>query len=319
MRFGHGRLTGRHGTMEDMSKAEFKVSYDGPALLDGSMDVRDLAPALLAVGQFFDAANKELNGKRATVRTQVVASKEGSFEVSLLLDQNLIQGAIDFLSGDEVTAALQLRDILVGTSGVGIIWLIKKLKGKNPSKVERLEPGQVRVTIEGETFDVPEVIERLSRVDAIRRTLEKMIADPLKREGVNIFAVSDAKRKETVEDSDGDYFRRQASPDDPIVDETRRQAFRIDSLSFKDGRKWRLSDGSEAISATMNDQDFVNRVSKSAIAFSKSDVLMCDVRTQQFYRDGNLKTEHSVERVIRHEPYAKQLPLSLGGESDDTS
>jgi hypothetical protein len=45
-----------------MSRAHFKVSYNGVALQEGRLDVRDLAPALLAVGSLFDAANRALNG-----------------------------------------------------------------------------------------------------------------------------------------------------------------------------------------------------------------------------------------------------------------
>lgn len=52
-------------------------------------------------GQFFEVANKELNGKRASVRTQVMATKEGSFVVSLVLDNSLIQDAIDLLSDEQ--------------------------------------------------------------------------------------------------------------------------------------------------------------------------------------------------------------------------
>ena len=302
-----------------MSKAEFSIAYDGPALRDGSMDVRDLAPALLAVGQFFEAANKELNGKRASVRTQVTATKEGSFVVSLALDHSLIQEAIDLFSGDGVTAALQLRELLIGSvigGGGGVIWLIKWLRGRKPDDVKSVSKGTVRITVEGEAKDVHSAVWKLAGNAAIRRSLAKVVSDPLSQSGVEKFTVSDDGRSEAVHQSESQYFQMSSGPDDPIIDETRRQAFRIEALRFTDG-KWRLSDGGNALSARMNDQDFIGRVARNEIAFSKDDVLMCDVRTRQFYEDGTLRTEHSVERVIEHHSAARQLPLAIERDTND--
>ncbi len=39
------------------------------------MDVRDLAPAMLGLGQLFDAANAALNGDSARIRVQVKAGQ----------------------------------------------------------------------------------------------------------------------------------------------------------------------------------------------------------------------------------------------------
>jgi hypothetical protein len=99
-----------------MSRATFGLGYDGPALRDGTMDVRDLAPALLAVGQLFDAANRNLNGDAATVGVHVRATGEGSFEVFLEVVQTYGRQLVTIFSGDEVTAAVQLRD-LIGIAG----------------------------------------------------------------------------------------------------------------------------------------------------------------------------------------------------------
>jgi hypothetical protein len=43
--------------MRLMSDTNFKVIFRGPAVDDGEIDVRDLAPALLALGDVFQAAS----------------------------------------------------------------------------------------------------------------------------------------------------------------------------------------------------------------------------------------------------------------------
>ena len=45
-----------------MSTSHFGIAFEGPAFDDGEIDVRDLAPALLALGDVIQAANHALNG-----------------------------------------------------------------------------------------------------------------------------------------------------------------------------------------------------------------------------------------------------------------
>lgn len=44
-----------------MAGAKFQVRYSGPLLADHTMDVRDLAPAMLALGDLIREANNEIN------------------------------------------------------------------------------------------------------------------------------------------------------------------------------------------------------------------------------------------------------------------
>ena len=87
----------------DVSQAQFTIAYDGPALRDGVMDVRDLAPALLAVGKLFDAANLTINGNAATVSVRVRATVPGSFEILIDLAQTITQHLTDLFVGDRAT------------------------------------------------------------------------------------------------------------------------------------------------------------------------------------------------------------------------
>ena len=50
-----------------MSRTDFTLTYDGPSLRSHEMGVRKLAPAMLAVGELFDAINILFNGEMAEV------------------------------------------------------------------------------------------------------------------------------------------------------------------------------------------------------------------------------------------------------------
>jgi hypothetical protein len=61
-----------------MSRADFTLTYDGRALQIHEMDVRDLAPAMLAVGELFDPMNVLLNGETAEVQINVAKSSHSA-------------------------------------------------------------------------------------------------------------------------------------------------------------------------------------------------------------------------------------------------
>jgi hypothetical protein len=58
-----------------MSHAEFSLKYDGSAVDAGTMDVRDLAPALLGVGQLIEAASRVVNGENSAVKVKIKTTR----------------------------------------------------------------------------------------------------------------------------------------------------------------------------------------------------------------------------------------------------
>ena len=297
-----------------MSQTAFSIAYDGPAVESGSMDVRDLAPALLAVGQLFDAANLALNGEKATIGVNVQATTEGSFEVVLDVVQRTASQLVSIFSGDEITAALQLKEVvLVGGAGVvGLIGLVKKLRGRSPRKIEKIDDDSVRITHGSETIDVPLKLLRLYSDVNVRDALGRFIKEPLDKDGIDIVEIrQEGASVESISVEESDYFGRPDVPDEVLVQSTSTTAYSIISLAFREENKWRLHDGNAVISVQIADEDFLRKVDASLISFAKGDILICKVETIQRRVGVDLKTEYRVLEVIEHKPAARQLDLPI--------
>lgn len=77
-------------------------------------------------------------------------------------------------------------------------------------------------------------------------------------------------------------------------------ALEVTSPSFKEGNKWRLSDGSRSIVASIDDERFLERVAKGEERFGMGDILLCDVHMEQFAGPTGLRTDYSVKHVRDH-------------------
>ena len=293
--------------VNDSSQARLDIAYDGPALADGSMNVRDLAPAMMAIGGFFEAANRVANGDRASVSVNVRATSASSFHVFFEVVQNL--EATDVLKadiGDFISTANALKALLLGGGGAatGIFALIKWLRGRKP-QLRKINEDLYEFTVDGETYEVPMQLLRLYQDAAIRRNIRDMVR-PVREPGIESFMLREGGQTvHEVAKDDLDAFEVPEYQEE-ILDEVRRHAFSIISLAFRENNKWRLTDGHNIFSVSMKDEAFQLRVDNNHVAFAKGDVLVCDLRTIQWQVEDGVKSEYEVVRVVSHRP-ARQL------------
>ena len=207
-----------------MSKAHFKVVYDGPALENHEMDINELAPALLAISDLVEEANYTIYGERSKAAVSVKGSfKTGCFGIDLVVAQDFLMGMRDFLLGETVDAALNLIGLIGGVAGAGggLFALISWLKGRKITKVERLEGDRRRIYVGTEYLDTELQVIELYRNIKLRTAIEKAVVRPLEKSGVDSFAFHDCQSDEplfSVDKAGAHWFRAPVQEDEPIND-----------------------------------------------------------------------------------------------------
>jgi hypothetical protein len=307
-----------------MTEANLYVVYDGSALKNNEMDIRELAPALLAIADIFEEANRILNKNDAKISVKVKASFEhGSFGIDLSIAQNfqifsdLISDNLKIIVG---TAALKqilgfsVKDVVTG-SFKGLLSVIKWLKNRKIKKTEIKKNSAKIITEDNDYIEniEPKTVELLNN-PKIRKLLEQVIAKPLKNEGIESFACTDSIDKNNpnyfiINKNEGNYFIFQE--EERIINEERRGAIlKIVSISFIEKYKWRFKEEKDIFYAEIQDNEFIQKIKNRKVSFKEGDVLKVNLYICQKQMNNNqIKKEYYIEKVIKHQTSLSQLNL----------
>jgi hypothetical protein len=309
------------------SRVEFDITYEGPAVENGTMDVRELAPALLALGELCQHANRVLNGDRAHLSVNVRADfRRGSFHVSLEAVQTLIDQARALFRGEDVRTLLELLTQIGVAGGVAagagktVLRVAKWLRGRTPTRTVRIDHGGVRMeTTSGdgaiEALEISADVWRLMQDQPIREAVDG-VTKPLTRPGIDQIKIADAAGavvESFTREERADFARPSALPpvvDAPISANESVRALEVVKPSFQPGLKWTFSDGAGGrINAEMHDQGFLHAVATRRITFAQGDVLKVRLMTNSRQTPHGLRTEHAVVETLEVIPVARQMPL----------
>lgn len=290
-----------------VSEETFTVAYDGPALADHSIDVRDLAMSVIAVSDAFHRAQAILDPGSEQVAVRVKAHKEGSFEIVMLLVE-WGESAMDVLLGRPVQSILSLSGLTGAV--LGSVAAVKSLRGRRIERAREIEPGLTEVQVEdGETIVIPSPQLQLVRDMDFRKAVSE-IAKPLGREGVDELRIVDRRVRIEAREEDLASFAPPTLPVEEDLNTSHRDTLLQPVGVEFDGRKWRFTEGGAALSAAVEDPAFRDRIERGESAFKASDLLKVRLRSRQ-YRDraGALRVEHAIEEVLDHIDGGRQIPI----------
>lgn len=317
------KTSASHAHADTATHSQFQLAYDGRSVADGTMDVRDLAPALAALGELLNRSNDLLNGESSAVTLRVVAGfDKGSFDVNLLLDQWIRDPAVATLPTLGSLSAQQILDIVLGTydkaKGVitGAAKIYKAAKGERPTETKQGINANTNILVFGSnnTIITDPATARLYNDERVRDAITRA-AEPLLKDGVDNLKVKRSNRiVETLERPDvgqlsGSDLTTIARPEMP--NPSRDIWVRVVKPNF-DGGRWSFHDGSAKFGAELEDKAFQARVNSREQGFFAGDTFLVRIRSEQHIdKKGNLTTRNVVEKVLDFRRSPRQHPLNL--------
>jgi len=285
------------------------LRFEGEAVDAGSMDVRNLAPALIAVADAMREAHQILRVPGASPQVQVRATRPGSFIVDLLVaEPTLLQRAMELLNSQETTAGINLETLVVFV--VGSVGLVRKLRNRKIARTEPITPGLIRITLEdGTVIETPPESFQLVLDAAYRASLRNMVEPLVGQNGVNALVASADGTSETVTGADVTAFEVPPAVEEQLTDAISEAVLRPVAVQFSEGLKWRFFDGESTFYVTIEDTRFAEAVEQGTERFAKNDMLRVRLRTRQTMGANGLRTERSIVEVLQHVAGAVQLDL----------
>lgn len=298
-----------------MSKYDFSVHYYGNALEDNRIPVKELAPSLLALSKAFQEVQHITHPYEEPLSLDIKATEKGSFIVDLILTngKDILAQAIDFLNGNESNALANL--VMYAGIFSGAIQCVKKLAKTKIAKREDVSDGKTKITFEDKTtIEIPkESLEATKNIE-FRKSMKEVI-NPLQSDGIDgIDFYHEKEASVKISKEDVPAFDVPEIEDKELETVDSEVYLQIINVAFEHG-KWKFSNGTNTFYAAIEDEEFIDAVKKNKQQFGSTDTLKAKLRTSQTLdKEGKLKSEFTILKVLDHVEGPKQLELDLGDE-----
>lgn len=279
---------------------KLSLVYKGPSVDSGQMDVYQAAANMMAFSDFVLAAAKASYGDRVEARAEVSGFDRGSFVTDIVF--NVVGPAATLLTAHGPDFYLLVLKEAID------LW--KKLQGHPPQKIEMGDGGQTAnvTNNSGQIIQVRSETLTLVFNEKASDSVQQFVKQALSRDGYDAVRIDDGKERLAEIDQAEAALFIPVRPSETVTDTTIRMHLIIEAPVFKEGNKWRFSDGQTSFYADILDKEFLARVDAGE-RFGKGDVLVVDLQLIQDRSGGKITTERVILRVIEHRPGQEQHQL----------
>lgn len=289
-----------------MADNSVRITFKGNGVSDGSIDARQLGQSLIGLADTFQTARAITADKEAPkLAAKITATGAGSFwvDITLITESGAVQAVLDTLNGTVANAATNLADMV---EWVALAFLfIRDKKGRRVVAAKDLpeNPGQVEVTLDDATTTViaSKVYDLIKDTGFQKAAKESVKA--LAQDGVDEIRIQPRNADGpddliAIKAEDYKAFTRIDNEPIELINKTDEMIVSPNSVSFV-GKQWQLNDGESSFSAGIEDQDFLDRISKGALRIGGNDMFRVLLRTEQLIGpNGKLKTIRTVVQVL---------------------
>lgn len=298
--------------------------------LDGEiqeLDVFQLAPTLLALGELIQESNQQVNPGGRQIGVNVKPFREGSFIVDLtVFPQTHLQQFLDLLGShpiDQIKTVLEWIGLIAGTP-FGAVQLVKWLRGK-PKSVEEVGPGEFRYTAgDDRSITVTAPVHQLISNSNITNNMYKVYAAPIEQQisitDVKTYIENHQESEVVVTKDEVQGFREYVAPSETVQgteivkEHTHHGVYLNPKRGAFDGdpKEWSFRRGAEIVVATIKDKEFLEKCVKGEYRLNHSDLLIVDLLERQRVQGTMvMKPVYEILRVTSYIKGPEQASLDI--------
>jgi len=281
-------------TIED----QLTLEYHGIPVKTGRMNSYEVAAYIIAFSEFLGIVSNKTYGEKITIKTEIQGFRKDSFDIDFFFQLGVVTG---MLFNETPFSVRQYAELVKECIKV---WL--HLNGESPKSIQPVQDNRNNLQIENQngtilytSINVTNIISDPKAGEAVEQFIKKPLEAGLSHVRINSKSSGEIARLEKK-----DALSFVPIPiERPSAIEKQQEiqiTLLIESATFKEGNKWRFSDGENSFAAAIIDEEFLKNVNEGVARFGKGDQLIARVRFTQSGAFGSLKLDRTIVKVLEH-------------------